>query len=312
MVCHSSVTFVALNIMTEKRKIWHWVVLGVLSLVWGTSYILMKKGLESFSAFQVGSLRVFITFLCLLPIAVKNIRKLNRDNIKSVLIIGFLGSAIPAVLFPLAQTKINSSLAGMLNSLSPVFTLIVGIIIYKRKTIKTQVAGVFLGLLGAAGLLYTGSFSFNFYGLFIVLSTLLSGFSSNEVSKVNGLNGIQITSLSFFVIGPVAICCLLFSDLSSAIATENWVRNLSFIAILAVIGSATAMFLFNMLIRDTSPVFATSVTYFIPIVATMWGLADNEHLTSSMLVSVIFIFAGVYIINRPEFFRRRKSKRSDE
>jgi len=294
--------------MAEKRKIWHWIVLAILSLIWGTSYILMKKGLESFSAFQVGSLRILITFLCLLPIAIKNLHKLNRENILSVLIIGFLGNAIPSFLFPVAQTKISSSLAGMLNSLSPVFTLIIGITIYKRQAIKTQVAGVFLGLAGAAGLLYAGSFTFNFYGLFVVLATILSGFSSNEVSKVKGLNGLQITSLSFFVISPVAICYLLFSDLSSAAETENWVRNLSFIAILAILGSATALALFYLLIMDTSPVFAASVTYFIPVVATIWGLADNEHFTSSMLISIIFIFAGVYIINRPDFFKRRKAK----
>jgi len=292
--------------MAEKRKIWHWIVLAVLSLIWGTSYILMKKGLESFSVFQIGSLRIIITFLCLLPIAIKNLPKLNRENILSVLIIGFFGNAIPAFLFPMAQTRISSSLTGMLNSLSPVFTLIIGILLYKRQAIKTQIAGVFLGLLGAAGLLYTGSFTFNFYGLFVVLATILSGFSSNEVSKVKGLNGLQITSLSFFVISPVAICYLLFSDLSSAAETENWVRNLCFIAILAILGSATAMALFNLLVMDTTPIFATMVTYFIPIVATMWGLADNEHFTSSMFISIIFIFAGVYIINRPDFFKKRK------
>ena len=293
--------------MAEKRKIWHWIILTTLSLIWGTSYILMKKGLESFSSFQVGSLRILITFLVLLPIAIRNLAKLNRDNILSVLIIGFLGNAIPAFLFPVAQTKISSSLAGMLNSLSPVFTLIIGIIIYKRIAIKTQIAGVILGLIGAAGLLYTGSFTFNLYGLFVVLATILTGFSSNEVSKVKGLNGIQVTSLAFFVISPVAICYLLFSDFSSALETENWVRNFIFIAILAILGSATAQALFYVLIRDTSPLFASTVSYFIPIVATIWGLSDNEHLTSSMLISVIFVFLGVYIINRPDFLKKRKS-----
>jgi drug/metabolite transporter (DMT)-like permease len=293
--------------MAEKRKIWHWIVLTTLSLIWGTSYILMKKGLESFSSFQVGSLRILITFLVLLPIAIRNLAKLNRDNILSVLIIGFLGNAIPAFLFPVAQTKISSSLAGMLNSLSPVFTLIIGIIIYKRIAIKIQIAGVILGLIGAAGLLYTGSFTFNLYGLFVVLATILTGFSSNEVSKVKGLNGIQVISLAFFVISPLAICYLLFSDFSSALETENWVRNFIFIAILAILGSATAQALFYVLIRDTSPLFASTVSYFIPIVATIWGLSDNEHLTSSMLISVIFVFVGVYIINRPDFLKKRKS-----
>jgi drug/metabolite transporter (DMT)-like permease len=297
--------------MAEKRKIWHWISLLILSLIWGTSYILMKKGLESFSPLQVGALRIVITFICLLPVALKHFHYLSRTNILSIIIIGLSGSVIPAFLFPLAETKISSSLAGMLNSMSPVFTLIFGITIYKRKAIGTQIAGVFLGLLGAAGLLYTGSFTFNIYGLLVVLATILSGISSNEVSKVKELNGIKITALSFFVTSPLAIIYLLFSDLSVPIHTENWVRNLSFIGILAVLGSAIALVIYYLLIRDTSPIFASSVTYFIPIVATLWGLADNEQFYTSMLISIIFIFAGVFIINRPDFYKKRRPM-SDE
>ena len=216
-----------------------------------------------------------------------------------------MGNGIPAFLFPMAQTRIDSSLAGMLNTLSPVFTLLIGIVVYRRQGIKTQIAGVFLGLIGAAGLLYSKSFTFNYYGLFVVLATFLYGFSANEVSRIKGINGLQITSLAFFLIGPAAIIYLLCSDFSAAIQTENCVRNLGFIAILAIMGSATALALFYLLIRETSPVFASIVTYFIPIVATLWGINDNEHLTLSMLVSVIFILAGVYIINKPDFFRKR-------
>jgi drug/metabolite transporter (DMT)-like permease len=297
--------------MTEKRKIRHWLALLILSLIWGTSYILMKKGLESFSPYQVGALRIVITFICLLPVALRHFHHLNKTNILSIIIIGLFGSVIPAFLFPLAETKISSSLAGMINSLSPVFTLVFGITIYKRKAIGTQIAGVFLGLLGAAGLLYTGSFTFNLYGLLVVLATILSGISSNEVSKVKELNGIKITALSFFVTSPLAIIYLLFSDLSVPFHTENWVRNLSYIGILAVFGSAIALVIYYLLIRDTSPIFASSVTYFIPIVATLWGLADNEQFYSSMLISIIFIFAGVFIINRPDFNKKRRPM-SDE
>jgi drug/metabolite transporter (DMT)-like permease len=292
--------------MAEKRKIWHWLVLGVLSLIWGTSYILMKKGLESFSSMQVGSLRITITFLCLLPTALRNIKYLNRTNIFSFLIIGLFGSVIPAFLFPLAETRISSSLAGMLNSLSPVFTLVLGIAFYERKAIKTQIAGIVLGLIGAAGLLYSGSLTFNLYGLLVVLATIMYGLSSNEVSRVNGVNGFRITALSFFVSSPPAIIYLLFSDFSAPMQTENWIRNLCFIGILAILGSATALAIFYVLIRDTSPIFGSMVTYLIPIVATLWGFADKEHFSSSMLISVIFIFAGVFIINRPDLFRKRK------
>jgi len=292
--------------MAEKRKIWHWLALGILSLIWGTSYILMKKGLESFSPYQVGALRIAITFVCLLPIALRNMRLLNRSNILSVIIIGLCGSVIPAFLFPLAETRISSSMAGMLNSLSPVFTLIFGITIYKRHAIKAQIAGVFIGLLGATGLLYNGSFTLNMFGLLVVLATVLAGISSNEVSKVKALNGLRISALSFFVTSPPAIIYLVLSDLSTPMQTENWIRNLCFIGILAIVGSATALGIYYLLIRDTSPVFASSVTYFIPIVATIWGIADKERFTSSMIISVVFIFAGVFIINRPDLFRKKR------
>jgi drug/metabolite transporter (DMT)-like permease len=292
--------------MTDKRKIWHWIVLAILSIIWGTSYILMKKGLESFSPLQVGALRIVITFVCLLPVALKHLNKLNRTNIGSIVLIGLFGSVLPAFLFPLAETKISSSLAGMLNSLSPVFTLFFGVTIYKRQAIKTQFAGIFLGLLGATGLLYSGSLNLNVYGLLVVLATLLYGISTNEVSRVKELNGLRITALSFFVTSPLAIIYLLFSDLSIALQTDNWLRNFGYIAILAIMGSATALAMYYLLVRDTSPVFGATVTYFIPIVATLWGFADNEHFSVSMIYSVILIFAGVFIINRPDFFRRRR------
>jgi len=294
--------------MSEKRKIWHWLVIALLSLIWGTSYILMKKGLESFSSLQIGSLRILITFLCLLPVSVRNLYKLNANNILSISLIGLLGSGIPAFLFPLAQTRVSSSLAGMLNSLSPVFTLIVGILFYRRKAIRTQIAGVILGLIGAIGLIYNGSFTFNFYGLFVVLATLMYGISSNEVAKIQDMNGLQITSLAFLVISPLAIGYLLFSDFSAAVSTTHWMRNLGYIFVLSVMGSAFALALFYLLIMNTSPVFGSMVTYFIPVISTLWGLSDNERLTSSMLISVAFILAGVYLINRTNLVEMRKSR----
>lgn len=290
--------------MTHERKIWHWLVVATLSLIWGTSYILMKKGLESFSTFQIASLRMFISFICLLPITIKNIHRINKNNILSLFIIGMLGNGIPAFLFPLAETKIASSLAGMLNSLSPVFTLIIGIIIYKRKAIKSQIAGVIIGLVGAAGLLYDGSFTFNYYGIYVIIATILYGASANEVSRVKDLNGIQISALSFSVISPFAIVYLIFSDFTAALHTENVLRNFGCIAVLAIFGSAISIVLFYLLIRDTTPVFASTITYIIPIVATLWGIIDDERITYTMILSAGVIFAGVFSINRPDLLSK--------
>lgn len=294
--------------MTANRKIWHWLVIILLSMIWGTSYILMKRGLESFSSLQIGSLRIFITFLCLLPVAIRNLNKLTAKNSLSISLIGLFGSGIPAFLFPLAETKVSSSLTGMLNSLSPVFTLFAGILFYRRKAIPNQIIGIILGLLGAAGLIYKGSLSFSYYGLFVVLATIMSGISINEVARLKNMNGLQVTSLAFLVISPVAIVYLIFSDFSAAVATPHWIRNLGCIILLAVMGSACALALFYLLVMDTSPVFGSMVNYFIPVVSTLWGINDNEHLTSSMLLSVAFILAGVYMINRTNLMELRRSR----
>jgi drug/metabolite transporter (DMT)-like permease len=290
--------------MRKQKKIWHWMAIALLSLIWGTSYILMKKGLRSFSTYQMASLRILISFVCLLPIALRNLPKLNKNNLRSILIIGFFGSGIPAFLYPLAQTRIDSSLTGMLNTLSSAFTLAVGILFYKRKAIRSQIAGVFLGFLGAAGLLYSGTFSLNYYGLFVVLATLMNGVSNNEVSKTEGLNGLQITSLSFFVLSPFALALLLSTDLHAVTLTPHWLQNFGCIAILSVFGSAIANVIYYSLVRDTSPMVASVVAYFIPIVATLWGISDNEHPAPTMFISVLLILAGVYLINRPGIIKK--------
>jgi drug/metabolite transporter (DMT)-like permease len=293
--------------MKKNSKTWHWLAVALLSLIWGTSYILMKKGLRSFSAYQLASLRILISSICLLPVALRSLSKFNKKNFLSILITGFFGSGIPAFLYPLAQTRIESSLTGMLNSLSSVFTLVIGIVFYKRKSIRSQIAGVFLGFAGAAGLLYSGSLTFNYYGLFVVLATVMNGFSNNEVSKVEGLNGLEITALSFFIVSPFALALLLGTDIHAVFLTPHWLLNFGLIVILSVVGSAFANAIYYFLVRDTSPVVASVVAYFIPIVATLWGLSDNEHLAPAMFISVLLILAGVYLINRPGALRKTKA-----
>ncbi|MGB8490853.1 MAG: DMT family transporter [Bacteroidales bacterium] len=292
--------------MNKSRKIWHWLAVVLLSLIWGTSYILMKKGLRSFSAYQLASLRILISFVCLLPVALHNLSKFNKKNFISILIIGFFGSGIPAFLYPLAETRIDSSLTGMLNSLSSAFTMLIGIVFYKRKGIRSQIAGVFLGFAGAAGLLYSGSLTINYYGLFVVLATVMNGFTNNEVSKVEGLRGLEITALSFLVVSPFALTLLLSTDLKAVLLTPHWLLNFGYIAILSVVGTAIANVIYYFLIRDTSPVVASVVAYFIPIVATLWGLSDNELLAPAMFLSLLLILAGVYLINRPGTVRKIK------
>jgi len=293
--------------MDLDKKIWQWIVLLVLSLIWGSSFILMKRGLDAFTNNQVAAFRIFISYLAFLPIAIKHINKLKKENIISLLIVGFIGNAIPAMLFTKAQTRIDSSLAGMLNSLTPMFTLFVGLLFYKSKVLIINIAGILLGLIGAIGLVNNGQNILagnNSYAMFIVVATIFYGISVNEIKfKLPGMSGIVIAALSFFFIGPFAGIYLLFTDYSGAINSGLFLPSLGYISILAIFGSFFAVMLFNTLIKYTSAIFGASVTYIIPVFAIMWGVVDGEPFTLNHLLWFMVIIVGVYLVNKQKLVR---------
>ena len=293
--------------MDPGKKIWQWIVLLVLSLIWGSSFILMKRGLDAFTNNQVAAFRIFISYLAFLPIAIKHINKLKKENIISLLIVGFIGNAIPAMLFTKAQTRIDSSLAGMLNSLTPMFTLFVGLLFYKSRVLLINIAGILLGLIGAIGLVNNGQNILaggNSYAIFIVVATIFYGISVNEIKfKLPGMSGITIAALSFFFIGPFAGIYLLFTDFSGAINSGFFLPGLGYISILAIFGSFFAVMLFNTLIKYTSAIFGASVTYIIPLFAIMWGVVDGEPFTINNLLWFMVIIVGVYLVNKRKLIR---------
>ena len=288
--------------MDPDKKIWQWTILLILSLIWGSSFILMKKGLDAFTSNQVAAFRIFISFLAFLPIAIKHFNKIKKENIISLLIVGFIGNALPAMLFTKAQTRIDSSLAGMLNSLTPMFTLFVGLLFYKSKILRINIAGILLGLIGAIGLVINGQNILagdNSYSIFIVVATIFYGISANEVKfKLPGMSGISIAALSFFFIGPFAGIYLLFTDFSGALNSGVFLPSLGYITILAIFGSFFAVMLFNTLIIYTSAIFASSVTYIIPLIAIMWGVVDGESFTIHNLLWISVILVGIYLVNK--------------
>ena len=287
-----------------KNKFWQWAVLLFLAFIWGSSFVLMKKGLRSYSHDQVAAMRIFISFLAFLPFGIKNLKKVTKENFLSLIIVGLIGSTIPAFLFTKAQTQIDSALAGMLNSMTPLFTLIIGLVFYKSTARLINAVGIFLGLIGALGLItYTTGAndiigSINYYGLFIVLATICYGINVNQVKyKIKDLNGMELTSLAFMFVGPFAGIYLLFTDFSTALATNDYMLNLGYIAILAVVGTMLALAIFNSLIQYTSALFGSSVTYIIPIFAIMWGLFDGEKISVLHFFWISLIFIGVYLVN---------------
>jgi drug/metabolite transporter (DMT)-like permease len=286
-----------------ENKAWQWTTLVFLAGIWGTSFILMKKGLESYDYMQVAALRIFFSFIFLLPLTLKHLKVISRDNIFSLIVVGLVGFAIPAALFTKAQTQLDSSLAGILNSLTPLFTLIVGFTIYRRSAKWVNIFGLLIGLVGAIGLIWKKDADIlsgiNLYALFIVAATLCYGINVNEIKyKLTQLSSVQITSLAFLFTGPIAGIYLLFSDVGQATQTPNYLLNLGYIAMLALFSSVIAVLIFNHLIKHTSTIFAASVTYLIPFFAVMWGIADGELIGIMAFVWMGVILLGVYLVNK--------------
>lgn len=286
-----------------NKRVWQWIVLVALAFIWGTSFILMKKALRSFTYNQVAGFRVFISFIVLLPVAIKRLKKVHRRHIKSLLIVGFIGNAIPAFLFTKAQTQISSSLAGMLNTIVPFFTLIIGALIYRSYARFMQIVGIIVGLLGAAGLIFqdvsTLTIGNNLYAFFVVIATLCYAFNLNEIKfRLQELDGITITSIAFMFVGPVAGIYLLSTNLSHSFRTPDAFLNFGYAATLALFGSVIAVVGFNTLIKYTSPLFAASVTYIIPVFAILWGVFDGEIITIIDITCIAITLLGVYLVNR--------------
>ena len=286
-----------------SKKFWQWAAMLSLALVWGSSFILMKKGLMAFSFIQVAAIRIFFAFVVLIPVIFRHFNKLNRTNIKSIALVGYAGIFFPAFLFTLAQTHISSALSGMLNSFSTLFALVVGILFYRNKPLPNQYFGIFIGLIGALALITGGDFSsifgVNAYAFFVLIATFGYGVNANEVRfKLQKMNGIQITSLSFLLVGPPAGIILFSTDLNAAWQSPYFWPSLLAVLTLSGVGSVLSLFIFNNLIHHTSALFATSVTYIIPIFAILWGIFDGETINPIQIAGIAIVLFGVYMVNR--------------
>ena len=283
----------------------------ILGFVWGTSYILMKKGLVAFSPGQVASMRLSIAFIALLPWTIMNFSKLKRENFVSILLVSLVGIGIPAFLFTNAQTQVSSSIAGVLNSLTPLFTLIIGVLLYKAKARRASLIGVLLGLAGASALIVkTHGFvisDINGYALLIVLATICYGINSNEIKyKLQGMNGLEVTSLMMIFIGPPAVIYLFSTGFNPIHLSGEEALGMAYVATLACFGTVLAVVIFNQLLRYISAVSASSVTYISPAFAIMWGIFDGEGFGIAEMICLILIIAGVYLVNKNQITGKAK------
>ena len=285
-----------------EKSIKNYLILIFLAIIWGSSFILMKRGLEVYSYTQVAALRLFIAFLSLFPFVFLAFKKVAKQHWFPIIITAFLGNGIPAFLFTKAQTNLDSSFVGILNSLTPLFTLLLGIYFFKSRPTKINILGIIIGLSGAFILsisTFGSVITINFYTLLVVLATLFYAISVNVIRKyLADLDAISISALAFLFVGPASGIYVFSSDFIPLLNTDGGIRALLYIAILAVIGTSLAVVIFNRLIKYSTAIFAASVTYLIPIVAIFWGMLDGENILFSHIFGAVIILCGVYLVNK--------------
>ena len=281
-----------------------WVLLILLALVWGSSFILIKRGLTAFSPAEVGAWRIASASLFLVPIALPALRTLSRRHLKLLAFIGLFGSLGPAFLFAFAQTQLSSSVTGILNAVTPLNVLLLGAAFFGRAIARREAVGLVAGLVGTVILVLAGSSGnlseINYYALLIIAATVCYGFNTNIIKNYLGdLKPTVITAVSLLLAGPPALIYLSgVSDFAAqAISGAVW-WPLAAITLLGVVGTALALIVFNQLVQIRTAVFASSVTYLVPMVAIVWGVLDGESLSYWHFVGMAAILGGVYVANR--------------
>lgn len=265
----------------------------------------MKEGLKSFSSFQVAAYRLSIAGVFFIPVLFKSLKKVQKKDLGILLLSGLTGSGVPAFLFTYAQLHINSSTAGALNALTPVFTLLIGVMFLGVVLSINKLAGVILGLSGALLLIVFNPkgaiINLEIHGIFIILATFMYGINVNLIKhKLSHYNAWTVASLPILFILPVALSILIGTGFFHQLNVNHSqiAKSLAAISILGMVGTALSLVMFNKLIQMTNAVFASSVTYLIPVFALMWGLIDNEPVGLIQIGGLILILLGIGLIRK--------------
>ena len=290
-----------MKINVEKK----WLYLLGLSLIWGSSFILIKKSLIGLSPLQVGSLRIVFSSIIIFLIGFNKIKTIQKDKWKWIAVSAIIGTFLPAFLFAYAETQIDSAVASILNSLVPMNTVLIGLAVFKISTTKRQSIGVIIGFIGTAVLIISGSDlnpdqNYMYSGLVIICSILYAT-NVNLIKKyLYDVNAVAIAAGQFSVIFIPSLIVLLYSDFFNIDFINNKIihESLLYVLLLSFFGTAMAKILFNKLIQISSPVFASSVTYSMLIVSVIWGVLDGELFNVYQAIATVFIIIGVYLSNK--------------
>ncbi|MGJ8745469.1 DMT family transporter [Polaribacter sp.] len=289
--------------MNNQQQKWFYLI--ILSIVWGSSFILMKKALLGVSAVQVGALRMIFTAIFLLSVAFPSIKKIQKKHWKYISYTALAGTFIPGFLFAFAITSIDSSIVSILNSFTPFNTLIFGAIVFGFAFKKAQLYGVLIGLIGALILILKGA-DLNpnqnyWFALLIIIASVGYALNANMVKKyLYDLDALAITTGNFLLLIVPATIVLSCTDFFATFDFKNKIlmQSLGYLAILSVVGTGVAKTIYNKLVHISGPVFSSSVTYLIPVVAIFWGVIDGEKLSLLQLLGGVIILLGVYLVNK--------------
>jgi drug/metabolite transporter (DMT)-like permease len=290
--------------MTKYRQYFPAALLVLLALIWGTSFILIKQGLKAFAPDEVGALRVTAAFIFLLPYSITQIRDLEWKDHLRLLASGLMGVFIPAFLFATAQTELASAITGILNTLSPLFTMLTGALLFGAVFRGYAILGIITGLAGTVILLLAGSgtdlIGVHWFGFLVVLACFLYGLNLNFIKfKIQHLRPMTISSVSLLWIGPLAAIYLFgFSDFLHRLEViEGASKSMGYIILLGFMSTAVAGSLFTILVKLKGPLYASSVTYLMPVVSVLWGVLDGEKLLAGHFIGMALIIGGVWIAN---------------
>jgi drug/metabolite transporter (DMT)-like permease len=289
--------------MTSNHRLFNWTIFVLLSFVWGSSFILMKVGINRLTPYQVASVRMVSAGIVLLPIAIRRFREIPKQHLWYIILSGLLGSFFPAYLFCIAQTNIDSALAGILNALTPICVIIVGLLFFQNKSTRNQVIGVLIGFVGLCLLFITkGNIDLTYisYAVLVVVATISYGLNVNMVNRhLHHIPSLNIAAFAFsFLLFPSLLILVLTGFFSMDLQDAEVLKSVGASALLGITGTAMATILFYVLLKRAGTIFASLVTYGIPFVAIFWGLLAGEAITPFQIVCLIMILAGVYISRR--------------
>ncbi|MBK7225644.1 MAG: EamA family transporter [Saprospiraceae bacterium] len=288
---------------SQKVDLVSWVLLVVLTIIWGFSYYFIKHSLVSFNPTQISVLRMVFSAVALLPFLPMALKKIPFSKYNFIFICGLIGSFLPAFLYPFAQQQISSSVAGIINAFTPICTYGIGILFYNVPKEKSKILGSIIAFLGAVALIIfkpNATLKADFFYLLVAFVVpFLYGFNGNTLkTNLKDVSGLHVTVLMYLFMAilciPIGIYSNSFSQIPTAMKEGNALYHLM---ALSVLGSALAMALFNILVQRVHILFAASVTFLMPIVSVIVGVYDCETIRWNDLLGLFFILVGVLLIN---------------